>query len=368
MTADSKRIGPPTPSPIRKVVYTAGTGMVAFTISQALDGLWNVPLAQQLVLSTVVGGITLLTQFLQDFEQRITRLELQQDENLRKMRLAIDSGFAAVSEASRFLNQVESSPLNTSALVNLVHAAGRMSATRPELIINLSHHEVDRVTTLLRSLGEGLEVFYDGEDREWLLSLARTARVSIEATSLATVDAGPSSFASGLWMNDLGGRYLDLQRAATARGVRIRRIFVFDDSPGLDHGDFEQICELQHSSGVEMRTLNSKNVPPHLKNLIFDFVLFDGVVSYETTPATRMDPHGTPAILTTRLVLDPERIRGRSDRFQELWNVSEPVAHAPPAPNRHSGAPAHPLVQGTRADVDETDSQAGSTSERPAKA
>jgi hypothetical protein len=317
------------PSLVRRVIYTATMGLVTFAISQAFEGPLGAPLAEQIALSTLVGGITLLVQFLRDFEQQIARLELQQEDNLRRIRLAIDSGFASVSEATRFMAEVENSPLNTNVLTALVHAAGRMSATRPKLITDLGHYELERVTVLLRSLGDGNEVFYDGEDREWLLGLARSARTSIDATSLATVDAGPTSFESGLWMNDLGGRYLDLQRAATARGVRIRRIFVFDSSPGLDPGDFEQICQLQHSSGVEVRRLDSETVPPHLKNLIFDFVLFDGVLSYETTPATRMDVHGKPAIVTTRLVLNPERVHGRRDRFEALWNVSKPVLSPP---------------------------------------
>jgi hypothetical protein len=267
----------------------------------------------------------LLTQFLHGSSSAVTRLEQQRSPRTCKIRQAIDTGFASVSDATRFLAQIRGSPLNTGVLTELVHAAGRMSTTHPELLIDLGHHELARVTALLKSLCDGREVFCDGEDREWLLGLARNVRLSINATSLATVDAGLSSFESGLWMNDLGGRYLDLQRAATARGVRIRRIFVFDESPGLDHGDFEQICQLQHLSGVEVRKLDSKTVPPHLKNLIFDFVLFDDVLSYETTPATRMDAHGKPAIVTTRLVLDGQRIRGRSDRFEALWNVAEPV-------------------------------------------
>lgn len=321
MTDDLNR----TTTLVRKVILTAGTGLVTFAISETLEGPLNVSMAQQIVLSTLIGGVTLLTQFLHEFEQRITRLELQQDVSLRKIQLAIDNGFASVSEATRFLAQVEDSPLSTGVLTDLVRAAGRMGNSRPDIVIDLGHYELRRATTLLRSLGNGFEVFYDGEDREWLLGLTRNAKVSIDATSLATVDAGPNSFESGLWMNDLGGRYLDLQRSASARGVRIRRIFVFDDSPGLDRRGFEQTCQLQYSSGVEVRTLDSMTVPPHLKNLIFDFVLFDGVLSYETTPATRMDARGKPAIVTTRLVLDPERIRGRRDRFEALWSVAQPT-------------------------------------------
>lgn len=375
----------PGPGLARKVFYTALTGLLTFGISAALQGPLDVPLSQQILLGTLVGGVTLLTQFLHDFEQRIHLLELRQEENLRQLRQAIDSGFATVSEASRFLSLVEESPVNTGALTALVHAAGRICADRPELVLDLAHHELDRVTTLLRSLGDGHEVFYDGEDREWLLGLAATAKVSIEATSLTTVDAGLTAFESGLWTSDLGARYLDLQRAAHARGVRIRRIFVFDDSPQLDDGDFEQICELQHASGVEVRRLDAATVPAHLKNLIFDFIVFDGVLSYETTPATRMDASARPAIVTTRLVLDPDRVRGRRDRFEALWAAAAPVPPPsaqpsepaqPPEPAQPSepGRPSEPAPRSQPAakrdalPAPQPVPQAGSASERPANA
>ena len=53
-------------------------------------------------------------------------------------------------------------------------------------------------------------------------------QTSIDAISLSTVDAGVLGLDGALWTSDLGQRYLELQREATIRNVRIRRIFVVE--------------------------------------------------------------------------------------------------------------------------------------------
>jgi hypothetical protein len=329
MTRDRSGRGTPGAALARKVILTGATGLLTFVVSGLLDGPLDVPLSQQLVLSTLVGGVTLLTQFLAEFDQRVRELEDEQAENLVEARQVIDTGFTRISDATAFFALLEASALRTDALTEFLRRAGRRGAARPALLIDLAHHEIERVTSLLRSLSEGHEVFYDGEDREWLLGLARSVRQSIDATSLATVDAGRSSFEGGLWTNDLGRRYLDLQRGATRRGVRIRRIFIFDGSPGLSPEDFDQIYQLQLAAGVDVKTLDSSTVPLDQKSLVFDFVVFDKVLSYDTIPASRIDPTGKPGILTTRLIFEAEPVQARLERFEALWHVARPVRPLP---------------------------------------
>jgi hypothetical protein len=102
----------------------------------------------------------------------------------------------------------------------------------------------------------------------------------------------------------------------------IRRIFVFDQPAFAADAYFARIRRLQREAGVQVRVLDSSSVPEHLEGLIFDFVLFDEVISYETTPATRMESKIKPAIVTTRLILHPERVQRLSDRFEQLWTAA----------------------------------------------
>ena len=138
----------------------------------------------------------------------------------------------------------------------------------------------------MRQLPVGSEIAYDGEDRDWLLGLTREAQTSIDAISLSTVDAGVLGLDGGLWTSDLGIRYLELQREAIARNVRIRRIFVFEHERRWPSDEsFLRVTQMQRDVGVEVRMLDHQLIPDWMQSMIFDFIVFDGAVSYETTPA-----------------------------------------------------------------------------------
>jgi hypothetical protein len=292
---------------LRKILLTSISGVIAFAVSNLLQDPLNVTLGEQLILSTVVGGVTLLSQFLSDFSQHQTefgdRLERLEQNSLRQL--------------------METSALQTDLLTRFVRRSSRIDHTTSDLVRDLAHHEVERVSGLMRSLSGGEEVFYDGEDREYLLGLAHNARRSIVATSLVTVDAGGKSFEGGLWLNDLGARYLDIQRAAQRRGVKIRRIFVFD-APSFERDpSFVRVRMLQREAGVEIRGLDESRVPEHLKDHIVDFIVFDDILGYETTRASRITTTVQPAIITTRLVMEKRRVDRSVERFEELWAAAK---------------------------------------------
>jgi hypothetical protein len=292
---------------LRKILFTSVTGIVTFAVSNFLQDRLKVSLAEQLILATVVGGVTLISQFLADFsEQQVDfgqRLERLEQNSLRQL--------------------MEASALQTDLLTRFVRRSSRIDHTSSELVRDLAHHEVERVSGLMRSLSGGEEVFYDGEDREWLLGLAHNARRTIVATSLVTVDAGGKSFEGGLWLNDLGARYLDIQRAARRRGVQIRRIFVFDAPDFEEDPSFVRVRRLQREAGVEIRGLDESRVPEHLKDHISDFIVFDNVLGYETTRPGRKSAGLQPAIVTTRIVLDKHRVERSTERFEEMWLVAK---------------------------------------------
>jgi hypothetical protein len=320
----------------RRVVVAGLTALVTFGGSAVLDGALDVPVTDQLILAAIVGSITLVVPLVQDFDARLRiveqhaasqleRLERRQAAQAEQTRGEIDAVFTRISRATRLFEHIERSALQTDAIVTLVELAGQVNGANTELVRNLAQHEIKRLSGLLRSLTVGHMAFYDGEDRDWLLGLTNEAQKSIVATSLATVDAGGRGFEGGHWMNDLGYRYLDLQRGAHRRGVKIRRIFVFDRPELVADPGFVRVRNLQLDAGVHIRILDSSMVPRHLQGLIFDFVIFDDTVSYETTLATSMVTGVRPSIVTTQLILDRSRVLHRVTLFEELWAAASDV-------------------------------------------
>jgi hypothetical protein len=337
---------------VLKIVLAGIAGSLTFIGLTLLDELFELSLAERLTISFLVAGIVLLTQFLVDFGARLHQVQIEIGHRLDRVELEVGQrldqvevdvnrrldltearqtvnaadarrdmnlAFERISEATRFFMLIEQSALRTGALTELVEHFGRINGANPQLVQDLAHHEIDRLSQLLKTLSDGDEVFYDGEDREWLLGLASHASSSIMATSLATVDAGDHGFEGGLWMSDLGARYLQIQRAAVQRGVQIRRIFVFDRPGFAADADFTRVRYRQREAGIQVRVLENHLIPEHLRTRIFDFILFDDVISYETSP---IQAAANPAILTTRLILHEERVRRLALRFEELWSLA----------------------------------------------
>ncbi len=154
-----------------------------------------------------------------------------------------------------------------------------------------------------------------------MLSLTRNSQSTIDATSLTTVDAGGRGFVDGgLWASDLGQRYLEVQRSAITRGVRIRRVFIMD-RPDLiaDHG-FVGVCGRQREMGIDVRIRPRRS--RRSAQLAFDFIVFDDAISYESTPASSIDGSVRPSIVNTRLELRPARVKNRMERFKDLWDAA----------------------------------------------
>jgi hypothetical protein len=174
-------------------------------------------------------------------------------------------------------------------------------------------------------LGNGSEVPYEGEDRDWMLGLTRNAASTIDAISLTTVDAG-IDIDGGLWMTDLGQRYLQTQQEAVHRGVKIRRIFVTDKASVAEDHDFQYVCGMHNRMGIDVRVLYAADAPGTRANTMFDFIVFDNSLSYESTPTSVPGRSRQPIIINTRLVQDRERVEDRVRRFHELWTVAQEIS------------------------------------------
>jgi hypothetical protein len=149
---------------------------------------------------------------------------------------------------------------------------------------------------------------------------------TIDATSLSTIDAGGgNSFDGGLWMSDLGQRYLELQQLAIAgRGVRIRRVFIIDSHDQTSDEVFQRIYRQQKNMGIRVKVLEQSEIPDKIQTLL-DFIVFDGVVSYEVNPAPLLGYAMKPTIVKTQLRLQGEMVKDRMWRFERLWECAREI-------------------------------------------
>ncbi|GIE84847.1 DUF6879 family protein [Actinoplanes regularis] len=299
---------------VRKVGVALLTGGVAF----AMTNLAHQDPILSVTLSVLIGGSALVVQFLIDFESRLREVQIGQMDQARQIRECVDERFRAISEATELFGLMEESMVQTEVLSQLVRHSTRIGPDSSTLAHRLAQRELSRMAEFLKELGDGGEAIYDGEDRDWLLGLTYSATQCIDATSLTTVDGG------GMWSTDLGQRYLDAQREAVHRGTKVRRIFILD-RPGPQGDDaLDEVFRQHRDIGVEVRVLDLASATHLRRTSLFDFVLFDGVISYEVTTGSWIDESTRPIVVNTRLVLRSSRVEERRDRFNELWDAARP--------------------------------------------
>ena len=322
----------PFKSPILvKIATSLAAGSLVF-------GITSIPAVQQVIqsvqISVLVGGIVLLIEFLTEFEKSIEYLKISQRE-----------GLANFSEASRLYDKMERSPVNHSHVDFFLNQVGSLGRDTRSLLLDLVDLEINRLGLFIKQVHEagrfagavqsGVEqpfsIAYHGEDREWLLALTFVAKKSIDAISLSTIDAGVNNYDGGLWRSDLGHRYIELQRMAIQRGLQIRRIFYFDRPKISQDSVFQNICARQWAIGVNVRTLEQSVLPPDLKNLVSDFIVFDDSLAYEVTSDVALAGGHRPERLTTYLSAKDERVQDLHGRFEQLWVL----AHEPDWMRRH---------------------------------
>jgi hypothetical protein len=240
-----------------------------------------------------------------------------------------DAGFQMIDNSTQRPELIGRPVPDAALLTDFVEAADQVNASASPLLQRLARREIERVTRFMRQLPVGSEIVYDGEDREWLLGLTEEAECSIDAVSLATVDAGARGFDGGLWTSDLGTRYLTLQREAIDRQVSIRRIFVFAQEALVRDETFSRIVQMQRDLGVDVRLFHYQRIPEWLQTMTFDFIVFDGAVTYETTQSTTYYAGGSrPAIARTLLAPMPNRVRDLKNKFEQLWAAADPEREA----------------------------------------
>jgi hypothetical protein len=324
---------------IIKIVTTLAIGGVAFVIASVVGSGVGNEVILNIGVSVFVSGVTFLTGFLIDVDRSVVVLsheigslrseyrdEAVATETLIKTELrSINVEFKKINDATELFGMVEASGLRPDAIIELVRNATTIKLTDSPLVFNFVQNEIGRLSDTLLRLGQRGDVTYDGEDRDWLLGLTRVSTRTIDATSLPTVDAGGRGYTEGgLWDSDLGRRYLEAQRAAIERGVRIRRIVVVDRQDLQDEAALMQVIDEHHRIGVDVRILDPRHKDVRRKPLS-DFIVIDKELVYQSTATPQVDQSGNPLIEHTRLVTKPEQVRDRITRYEELWEIS--LAH-----------------------------------------
>jgi hypothetical protein len=299
-------------------------GAISFPFTQLLFS----DLVGQIAAAAVFGSVALIVQFLIEFERRLAGVEDALGVAVNQIRETVRQGFARVNDATELVARMETGGVQTVALTNLVRHAAGISPHAPPLVRDFVQLEVDRVSELLRGLTMN-EATYDGEDQDWLLNLTRCVETTIDAISIPEVDAAGNTY-YGFWQSHLARRYLDTQRAAISRGVRIRRVFITERDDMANDAVLHDICQYQADSGIEVRLLYPSTTPPELRGQITDFILFDGRVCYETTPAPHVYRGEVPMILSNRLELRDDRLADRIARYRAVWESASPWSNVAP--------------------------------------
>ena len=303
---------------LRKIAITLLMGAISFPFTQLLFP----SLPGQIAAAVVFGAFVLLVQFLADFERRLARVEDGLVNCVDEIRDMVLQGFAKVNHATELIAQVETAGLKSVPVARLIEHAAKIDPDAPALVRSFVQLEVDRVSELLRGLSVN-EATYEGEDQDWLLNLARCAEDTIDAISIPEVDAAGNTYHS-FWQSHLGRRYLELQRQAIQRGVRIRRVFVTEHDEMASDPVLQRICRSQADIGIDVRLLSPSAVPEEIRGQITDFILFDDKLSYETTPLPHVDRGKVPMILSSHLELRADKLMDRVNRYRNIWASAMP--------------------------------------------
>jgi hypothetical protein len=297
-----------------KIIVPAASGGATYLVSN----LTHQPQEWALMLSAFVGGVILVVQFLIDFDGSLQDVEKRQAMHAKALDDTVQKAFLKINKATATYSTIEASPVG-SDISKLVESAIKLGDSSPDVALCLARSEIGRMARFIRELGEGLAT-YDGEDQDWLLTLAREAKQSIDATSTTEVDGGGMGFDDGFWTTALGRRYLGAQRDAAMRGVTVRRLFILTSPDPANDPEFQEVYRKQIEAHITVRILASSKLPTWRGPSQLDFILFDGLVSYETISATRFK-QDKPNIEQTVLNTKRDHVKGRHARFEELWEL-----------------------------------------------
>ncbi|HEV2345257.1 MAG TPA: hypothetical protein VGS97_14255 [Actinocrinis sp.] len=318
---------------VRRLLLTAGSGAAAVAAALAAGDRDTASVA---TIATVLAAIALAGDFLHEVAQRLRRLEQRAGETLdqaagmleaatAQIRADVDRRFAQLTTVPEAFGLQPLDHTRAAELIKVVQNAYAFEHRSSPLANAFVQAEAQRFNLLLHQLRAG-EGTYDGEDRDWLLTLTQASTRTLDATSLTTTDAGGRlRFSGGFWDSDLGLHYLELQAEAVRRGMVIRRVFILENAKVTEDPAYQAMCERQRRLGFEIRYLVPDMVSVNLHNKLDDFIVFDNEISYEVV-ASLAPGNVRPVISSTHLVLNRMLVAKRVRQFAEIWDAALPCA------------------------------------------
>lgn len=318
---------------IRRFLLAAGFSAAAVAAALAAG---DTDPASVAAIAVAVAAAAVVGDFLQGVVLRLHLLERRTREALSQTGGALEATAAQFrADVERRFAQLTTVPeafglqpldrTRAAELIKVVQNAYAFEHRSSPLANAFVQAEAQRFNLLLHQLRAG-EGTYDGEDRDWLLALARACTRTLDATSLTSTDAGGRlHFSGGFWESDLGQRYLELQAEAVRRGVKVRRVFILEDAKVTEDVAYHAMCERQRRYGFELRYLVPDMLSANLRNKLDDFITFDNEISYEVVAS--LAPGDTrPVISSTHLVLNRMLVAKRVRQFAEIWDAALPCA------------------------------------------
>ncbi|MFJ6723670.1 DUF6879 family protein [Streptomyces sp. NPDC091281] len=280
-----------------KLLVTVVVGGVVYVLTNVLlpqdEGPW------QLVLSVLCGGTVLIVQFMASFVNQLSEL-----------RDVVEKRFADIGEATKLFNEVEK--LRGDGVPRLAEHATKVVSTGPDILHEFAHEEINRLAAQMEDL-TNLMAETPGENHDWLMTLTKCTRTSIDAISTTVVD-------EGFWSSEPASRYLTAQREAILeRGVTVRRLFIV--RAAQERSALAPICAEQRDIGIDVRVVALESLPAHLRRgRMIDFIVFDGALSYEIH-ADQLSVNSSTTVNARADEVQPV-IR----RFNQLWDAAAEIS------------------------------------------
>lgn len=283
----------------RKIAVSIATGSVAYLLTV----LSKQPTIWALTMSIFVAGVSLVVQFLIDFDNRLAAVDRQHRDQ-----------FGKISQATALFSRIEATDLRTDEVVTLVDLASRIDLGGRPLLAAVVRSEIRATTELFKQITHTMTADYPGEQR--LFKVVDITQHTIKATSTMG-PVGTGLVDEGYWDSPDAVAYLQHQREAIRlRKVSVKRIFIAYRREVTEDTSFQRVVRDHQAAGIAVRILPT---PPTSHSGNIDFVLFDDEISYEFFIGPIFGSTMTSAVQSTQLVMRDDLVARRRAQFDEWW-------------------------------------------------
>lgn len=158
---------------------------------------------------------------------------------------------------------------------------------------NIAESAIDECRATLRDIASGSVVVKAKTIQAYGVKGIEQARQDVKAIHIGSME---------FWSSDFGMRYLELNRAAVKRGVRITRIFALAPD---DAKNFLEKLKEQERAGIHVFIVDPSRIE-------HEFVIIDNRVLIDFDVDTNLDYR------LERIVLESSQVKRKRDEFQAL--------------------------------------------------